>query len=205
MIDKKVLIELYINEKFSQQEIANKLNCSVHKVSYWMEKYFIKTRSISDAVYLKKNPKGDPFNFTKPKTIEDAVLFGLGLGLYWGEGTKANKTSVRLGNTDPELILSFILFLEKIFTVKRKQLHFSLQIFSDMGEGAALDFWTKKLKISKSQFYKTTITPQRSIGTYRKKTQYGVLIVYFHNRKMRDNLVNLLGERKFLEVFNMPR
>ena len=61
-----------------------------------------------------------------------------------------------------------------------------------MAEKETLDFWTKTLTIEKSQFYKTVITPYRSLGTYRKKTKYGVLTVYFHNRKLRDVLVGLL-------------
>ena len=96
------------------------------------------------------------------------------------------------GNTDLALIDTFILFLETIFSLKRSQLKFGLQIFSDMAEKETLDFWTKTLTIEKSQFYKTVITPYRSLGTYRKKTKYGVLTVYFHNRKLRDVLVGLL-------------
>ncbi|MDP2838049.1 MAG: hypothetical protein Q8O53_02120 [Candidatus Moranbacteria bacterium] len=192
MITKKKLEQLYSNEGKSMQEIANALCCSVSGVQYWIRKYKIKTRSISDAVYLKNNPNGDPFLFKKPDSFERAILFGLGIGLYWGEGTKANKTSVRLGNTDPALIETFIVFLEKIFGLKRSQLRFGLQIFSDMSEAQGLDFWSKTLTIEKSQFYKVTITPYRSLGTYRNKTKYGVVTVYFHNRKLRDILVKLL-------------
>ncbi len=192
MIPKKKLEQLYSNEGKSMQEIADLLCCSVSGIQYWIKKYQIKTRSISDAVYLKNNPNGDPFLFKKPGSFEKAVLFGLGIGLYWGEGTKANKTSVRLGNTDPALIETFIVFLEKIFGLKRSQLKFGLQIFSDMSEAQGLDFWSKTLTIEKSQFYKVTITPYRSLGTYRNKTKYGVVTVYFHNRKLRDILVKLL-------------
>src|SRR3989344_2914295 len=98
------------------QEIADFLNCSLHKVAYWMEKHQVKTRSRSDATYLKRNPNGDPFKFRQPKNLGEAWLFGLGIGLYWGEGTKANQGSVRLGNTDPELIKKFIQFLVTFFS-----------------------------------------------------------------------------------------
>jgi hypothetical protein len=198
MIDKKLLIKLYLNSGKSALAISTILKCSPNKVNYWLDKHQIKKRSISDAIYLLKNPNGDPFKFNHPKSIERAILFGLGIGLYWGEGTKANKTSVRLGNTDPELIYFFINFLERIFSIKRNDLHFSLQIFSDMKEKDVLDFWIKKLRIGKSQFYKTTITPYRSIGNYRQKTKYGVLIVYYHNKKLRDKLLKLIECKEFL-------
>lgn len=182
------------------KEISKKLGCSENKVCYWLEKYGIARRSISEAVYLKNNPDGDPFVFRMPKTAKGLMLYGAGLGLYWGEGTKANNHSVRLSNTDPELILVFIRFLEEIFAVKRKDMHFSLQIFSDMTEQETLDFWMRSLNVSKSQFYKTTITPYRSIGNYRKKTKYGVIIVYYNNKKLRDCLFGLLqSEAKTLQ------
>jgi hypothetical protein len=192
MIKKEKLESLYLSEGMSMKEISERLHCSLNKVCYWLQKHGIQRRSISEAVYLKNNPDGDPFRFQDPRTIKGAILFGMGIGLYWGEGTKANKSSVRLGNTDPDLVEVFIRFLEETFTVKRSDLHFSLQIFSDMSEEEELEFWTNRLKVEKLQFYKTTITPYRSIGTYRKKTKHGVIIVYYHNRKLRDYLVNLL-------------
>ncbi len=200
-ITKKILVDLYLKEKYSLQDIANRYCCSLNKIQYWMKKHGIVTRSISEAVYLKNNPNGDPFLFKIPKTKYQIKLYGTGLGLYWGEGTKANPTSVRLGNSDPQLILVFIRFLEEIFSVDRKRLRFGLQIFSDMSEGEGLDFWRKTIKIEKSQFYKTIITPYHSIGNYRKKSRYGVMTVYFNNKKLRDLLVKQLE----IEFQYLPR
>ncbi len=192
MIKKDILEKLYFKDGKSMKDIARYLGCSQHKVEYWMQKHVLKIRTISDAVYLKNNPNGDPFKFNPPKNIKDAELFGFGLGLYWGEGTKADKGAVRLGNSDHLLIEKFIQFLTKVFTIKRSDLKFGLQLFNDTPSNEALDFWQKKLKIDKSQFYKTVVTKSRGSGTYRKKSKYGVLTVYYHNRKLRDLLVNML-------------
>lgn len=192
MLAKELLTKLYTRDGQSMQEIATRLGCSLHKVSYWMEKHGIERRSISEAVYKRCNPNGDPFSFRLPKNLSDAQLFGMGIGLYWGEGTKANRCSVRLGNTDPELLNIFIKFLIKFFSIKRSDLRFGLQIFTDISVNQARVFWTKKLKVDKRQFYKVIITKSGSIGTYRKKSQYGVLTVCYHNRKLRDLLVSLL-------------
>ena len=189
-IPKSVLVSWYGEKKKSMPEVAHALGCSPHKVKYWLEKYKIPRRSYSDAVYLSNHPDGDPFRFVPPRNIEEAKLFGLGLGLYWGEGTKAAETSIRLGNTDPLLIKKFIEFLVQIFSVKQEDFKFSLQVFSDMNPDAAMDFWVKHLKIRRSQFYKTTVTRSGSIGTYRKKSRHGVLIVYYQNSRLRK----LLGE-----------
>ncbi len=157
-----------------------------------MQKHVLKIRTISDAVYLKNNPDGDPFKFVTPKNLKDSELFGFGLGLYWGEGTKADKGAVRLGNSDYLLIEKFIQFLVVIFNIERSDLKFGLQLFNDVSVAEAMDFWQKKLKIDKSQFYKTVVTKSRGSGTYRKKSKYGVLTVYYHNRKLRDLLVGML-------------
>jgi len=124
--------------------------------------------------------------------LHKLYLLGLGLGLYWGEGNKLNKTSVRLSNIDPNLINFFIKFLIEIFGVKKKDLKFSLQIFTDIDTQAAMEYWIRKLRIKKEQFYKPIITLSGSLGTYRKKSEYGVIIVYYHNRKLRDLLVGML-------------
>ncbi|MFO0702767.1 MAG: hypothetical protein U0514_02770 [Candidatus Andersenbacteria bacterium] len=159
---------------------------------YWMRRYGIPRRTRSDAVYVRNHPNGDPFTFVGPKTIKDATLFGMGLGLYWGEGTKASKNSVRLGNTDPLLIKKFIEFLLRFFGINRKDLRFALQIFSDMDPEEALAFWQKALRIRKRQFYKTVVTRSGSIGTYRRKSQTGVLTIYYNNKKLRELLGSLM-------------
>ncbi len=191
-MDKRKLRDLYVDEGKSMMEIAAALGCSLHKVAYWMNKYGLKRRSRSEAIYLRCNPGGDPFKFRRPKGAHEAELFGMGLGLYWGEGTKASLDSVRLGNTDPKLISAFMYFLVTFFGIDRRDLRFGLQVFSDMNSSLVLDFWVKKLKIGKEQFYKVIVTRSRSLGTYRKKSQFGVLTVMYHNKKMRDLLVGLL-------------
>lgn len=195
MIPRKLVQRLYAKEGKSMKDIATLLGCSVHRVQYWMDYYGMRRRSISEAVYRMNHPDGDPFRFTAPKTSKDQYLFGMGIGLYWGEGTKANKHAVRLGNTDPELLKTFLAFLVRFFHIRKKDCQFGLQLFTDIDPEEALDFWTKKLKIHRRQFYKTTITRSGSIGTYRQKSRYGVLTIYYSNRKLRDLLVSHLPRR----------
>lgn len=190
---KEALESLYIVQGKSMQEIATLSSCSLHKVQYWMDKFDIQRRSISDAVYQKNNPDGDPFTIVKPQNIQEAILFGIGIGLYWGEGTKANKSSVRLGNTDPALISRFIEFLEKFFGIRKLDMRFGLQIFTDLNVEEAVNFWIKSLKINRSQFMKPVITLSIRKGTYKKKSQNGVLTVYYHNKHLRDALVNMVN------------
>ena len=192
-IDKKYLVENYFKKKKSVFEIAKSLKKSETTVNYWMKKYGIKKREISEAIYLKNNPKGDPFKVRKPINLELAELKGFGLGLYWGEGNKKNKNSIKLANTDPGLIKKFLEFLIKILGVKKENIKFSLQVFSDIDPKEAKQFWIEKLKIKENQFYnKITITQSGKVGNYREKNRYGVLTIYYHNTKLRNILIEML-------------
>ena len=186
--DKYSLMELYHNRNFSVKVIADTLNCSENKINYWFKKYGIRKRSISEAIYLKRNPAGDPFKKKELKTSEDFLLYGLGLGLYWGEGTKSNKLSVRLGNTNPLIIKTFLKFLYEIYAVDKNKLKFGLQVFNDMDPKKAKEFWITELQTTSDKFQKVIVSSPVGNGTYKNKTKYGVLTVYLHNKKLRDIL-----------------
>ena len=194
VITKKILRELYLEKNLSMLQISRNLGCSQRKVAYWMTAYKIKRRTISQAVYLKYNPKGDPFSFRAPKTADENLLYGLGLGLYWGEGSKSNLNAVRLGNTDPGIIKVFMTFLTNLYGVDESRFRFGLQIFSDTSPVIALNYWSKVLGVNKSHFYKPVVTKSGSIGTYRHKNMNGVVTIYFGNTKLRDILVGQVAE-----------
>lgn len=194
-MDENLLRDLYVKKKRSSSEIAKLYRCSEHRINYWLKKYNIQKRNIGDAMYIKYNPDGDPFLVKTPKTMDDAKLMGIGLGLYWGEGNKKNKNSIRLGNTNPKIIGKFVEFLIRIFGIKKEKLRFGLQVFSDISPNEALCFWLKELRefdINKEQFFKVTVTPSRSIGTYREKSKFGVLTVHFANTKLKKIIDSLL-------------
>lgn len=194
MLTKALLEAGYVKNGQSVACLARSLGISQGQVNYWLAKHGIQKRSISDAVYQKWNPNGDPFTCARPKDTGSALLFGLGIGLYWGEGTKRAPSSVRLGNSDPALIQVFILFLTRLFMIDPKKLRFGLQIFGDMNERVEKRFWSRKLSVPASSFYKTIITPYRGVGNYRHKTKHGVLTVYFNNKKLRDILVDAIAQ-----------
>ncbi len=204
-MEKSLLVQLYVNEKKSVFEIARRERCSQGKINYWLSKYRIAKRSISEAIYTRHNPLGDPFDVKPVNDEKTAFLFGLGIGLYWGEGTKRSVSQVRLGNTDPYLINMFVLFLERAYGVNRKKLKFALQIFTDMDVRRELKFWQEFLDVSSKQFYKTVVTQSGRIGTYREKSKHGVLTVYFNNKKLRDVLVGEIEKMRSLGYYKRVR
>lgn len=198
MINKEILEGFYIKKRLSAKEISIILKCSETKIHYWLSKHKFKKRSISEAVYVKANPTGDPFSFSKPTNNMEWFLYGLGIGLYWGEGNKLNKQAVRLGNTDPDLIRKFLEFLHTFYSIDVKRLRFGIQVFSDCNPVVAKNFWVQRLGVSESQFHKKVIvTKSTKPGTYVIKNKYGVLTVYFSNTKLRDMIVGAIEELRY--------
>jgi hypothetical protein len=192
-MQKEELEHHYVFNRKSAADIALEYKFSTSKVNYWLDKHKIQKRTISEGIYFKKNPKGDPFNFKPPVNIEEAILFGLGIGLFWGEGNKRNKHSVKLGNTDPKLIRMFIRFLMTIFDVNESKLRFGIQVFNDSDPRKALQFWVKELGFSKKHYLPTlTVSTVRGPGTYLHKSKYGVLTVYFNNMKLKKKIMQLI-------------
>ncbi|MDD5145848.1 MAG: hypothetical protein PHF44_03330 [Candidatus Pacebacteria bacterium] len=193
----KKLANLYLNKNESAFEIAKASGCSENKINYWLHKYAIQKRTISEAIYIKHNPAGDPFKIKNRLNKKEVELKGLGLGIYWGEGDKSpNNTAVRVGNTDPFLIKKFREFLRKIYRVKEEKFFYGLILFNDIKKANAVEFWEKQLGIKRSQLGKITIIPPQGKGTYKKKSENGVLILGFTNKKLKEQILNEIKKYK---------
>ena len=178
----------------SMSEIAVNLECSIHKVVYWMNKYGIKRRSRSEALYVKLNPKGDPFEIKKILEPEESLLQGLGLGIYWGEGDRISKGRVCVANTDPNLIRVFRDFLTINCRVIPSRIHYYIICFKDSKPSEVLEYWSKVLEISEDKFGKIVQIARQGKGTYRRKSQYGVCTILVSNIKLKQWLMNELNK-----------
>ena len=207
ILSKKLLEDLYLEQKLSSSQIAKKLSCSESKINYWLSRYLIPKRTISEAVYGKLNPTGDPFSRREMSTYEDAFMLGLGLGLYWGEGNKKDPSSVRLGNSDPALVRAFLGFLESRFDIDKSRLRFGLQVFSDMDTKKVEGYWAEYLDVNLDSFYKTVVTISGKVGTYREKTKYGVMTLYFHNSRLKRLLMKEIDNLQRIDYssFVLPK
>jgi len=191
-VPKQALVDLYCKKRNSVAQISRLLGFSQNKINYWIEKHKIEKRTISDAMYQFKNPKGDPFKLSYPKTVDEGILFGLGLGLYWGEGSKKGGGGLKITNTDPKLIRKYIDFLESFLDIDRNKLRFSLLIFRDISENNALEFWSRELNIKKQQFYKASVIKVRGEGTYKNRSEHGVAILQFNNVKLKRLICDMI-------------
>lgn len=194
-IKKKQLSSLYRSGR-SMAEIAEMEHCSIHTVVYWMEKYNIPRRNHSEATYQKENPSGDPFHIRKKLNRKNYLLYGLAMGLFWGEGTKATAYSVRLTNTDPSMIKIFRFFLIQICQVPMEKIHYSIVVFNDTDPLYAAKYWANELEISDNKFGTIVSIPPQGKGSYKKKSLYGVCSITVSNIKLKAWITDQLEQLK---------
>ena len=109
MPEKVLLEELYQVKNMSISQIALVLGLSKTLISSKLKACDMPLRSKAEAAYVQHKKV---FDIKTRLSAEEAGLYGVGIGLYWGEGNKVDPYSVRLGNTDRELILTFIRFFK---------------------------------------------------------------------------------------------
>lgn len=185
----------YLHRKKSVQEIADDLRVSCHKIIYWMDKHGIKRRNRSEAIYIKYNPKGDPFKIKEKFSHGERALFYLGIGLYLGEGAKSFKRGVvAFGNTDPLIIRTFLKFLKIICDVDSDKIKFELNIYDDVSLQSALEYWTRVTEMPLSSFSKSIIRKAREKGTYKHWSRYGTLTIRVNNKKLLGKILEWCRE-----------
>lgn len=104
-------------------------------------------------------------------------LYFLGLGLYWGEGTKSRNSALSVANSDPEVILLMKKWFMECFDVEDSR--FVPRVFiSDTHryrEQVIIGFWAELLGLPVSQFRKTVFLDKGKKIYENHDVYYGVL------------------------------
>jgi len=183
------IIKLYVKERLSTIQIAERLEVSDSSVRYWLKKRNIKKRSISEAItnlYLTKFGK-KPFQLKKSISGYDNELKISGVMLYWGEGAKTGGT-IKFVNSDPKMIKLFLNFLRKICGIHEERLKALIHMYPDHNENGLKEFWSHLTNIPLERFYKSHIHKGRA-GTYKNKSQYGTIAINYSDKKLLDTLL----------------
>lgn len=187
MLTKEYLIDLYQTQSLSIGKIVRITGVSRDSINQYLDTYEITRRTRSETAYLQH---GKTFNIKSDLKGDELILYGMGIGLYWGEGNKVDPYSVRLGNTDSDLIITFVNFLKIICGVKDSDIKYGLQLFNDIDEEVAVEFWLKTLNCTRESFHNTIVKiPPQGKGTYKHKSMYGVLQIYVSNKKLKTWLM----------------
>lgn len=186
--DKQKALDLR-KQEMSYSQIKQRLGISKSTLSGWLKDYPLSKERISElrdnneqrieryrntmrkkhdarlqAVYEKERKDILPLN--------DREIFILGLGLYWGEGTKLYNATLSISNTDPSIIKFFISWLIRSLKISKDKLKVHLQLYKDMNVEREVHFWEKILGISKKQFTKPYIK-ESSLKAINHKGGFG--------------------------------
>ncbi len=198
-----IVVNMYVNSRLSASSIASELHLGRDRVLGILKRNSVQLRTRSEQAYIQHNNGVVPYAISDPKNNYDFMLMGLGIGIYWGEGNKVNEYSVRVGNTDPDLILMFVKYLIEICGVHQHKITYSLQVFNDTDPDVALDYWMGKLGCTRDKIMPSVvITPPQGKGSYRKKSKYGVMTVYYNSKQLKQYI---MGEIESIKKLTMPK
>ena len=205
-IDRHLAINLRKAGK-SYNDISRELNISKSTIHYWFKnnpwseeikrdlirKAQIKSlgnlRVMAVSSKLKWNKLHEQYRIKAKEEfvyLKNNSLFTAGLMLYWGEGDKSFKnSSVRMCNSDPEIIRIFYLFLSKILSVPSEKIAFRLTLYPDLKEGYYNALWSKMLAVPLLHFRKAAVIQGRHPT---KRLSYGVCSVEVYNRELKEKI-----------------
>jgi hypothetical protein len=100
--------------------------------------------------------------------VSDRDIYCIGLGLYGGEGYKRGSQEFGFTNSDPAMIKFYILWLAKVFSVKKKDLILRISINNShqSRKSEVEKYWVTITGIPFSQFTKTSFIKSANSKTY---------------------------------------
>jgi len=171
-------------KEMSYSQIKSILGVSKSTLSVWLKDYplskeRIKNLSKNERVIeqcreTKRKKKEARLNefYTEQKNkifpFTERDYFMAGLFLYWGEGNKTLSSTIGISNTDPSVISFFIKWAVDCLKVPKEKIHISFHLYNDMDIDKELNFWSKKINISKKQFTKPYIKTSSSLRINQK-------------------------------------
>ena len=116
-------------------------------------------------------------------------LFMFGLALYWGEGDKVTKYQLRLTNSDPEVIRSFKIFLDKFCNGKNEKIWAGLLLYQDLDSASCINHWSKITGLDKKCFTKSIVIKSKH---KTNKLNYGICILGISSRFLKEKMLEWL-------------
>ena len=119
------------------------------------------------------------------KDLKLYPLFILGVVIYWGEGDKTSRHTLKIANTDPLMIKCFLAFLVSICGVPREKIKAWLLLYPYLDENACKRFWIRQAGLSKRDFTKSIIIHGKN---KRRKIGYGVCSLVASSTYLKEKM-----------------
>lgn len=216
--DRQKAIELRKQGK-TYSEIRGKLIVSKSTLSDWLSKYPLTRKQMSLLVKNKRNKRYiaiEKNRITKQKKrearlnktfLEEREKWKLltqkelelaGLFLYWGEGAKRINGPIALNNTDPKVLKFTLYWLIYGLKIPKEKIKVFVHLYNDMNIEEAVEFWSKELKIPKTQFAKPYIKASKRASLTHKGFGHGTCGLVVSNIRLKEQImmgINAIAER----------
>lgn len=113
-------------------------------------------------------------------------LFIAGMTAYWVGGDRVSKYNLRMGNSDPGVLLVFANFLTRFLAVQRKSLKAQVFFDNSINPDICLEFWAINLKLERDQFMESILLNR---GRKTKKSRYGNCNIGITSRFLKTKML----------------
>lgn len=204
--ERQKALELRKNRKLSYSQIKRILGVSKSTLSHWLKDYPLSQERIRElrdrsevriekfrqTMKAKRQKRLNRFykeEKTKWLPLSKRELIIAGLFLYWGEGAKSTYNTVSINNTDQKVLKFILYWITEGLGVPKKKIKVYLHLYSDMDIKREMKFWSKKLKISTSQFIKPYIKESKRINIDHKGFGHGTCGLMVYKTRLKERIL----------------
>jgi transcriptional regulator with XRE-family HTH domain len=128
---------------------------------------------------------------------ERDATYAAGCMLYWAEGSKTRNT-VKLSNSDPDLLAYFLRFLREHFYVDDNRVRLACNLFADHVERQREieDFWLSRLGLGRESLRASTINTFSKYSQKKRanKLPYGTTALIVHSTRIAQTIYGSIQE-----------
>jgi hypothetical protein len=123
--------------------------------------------------------------------------YAAGCTLYWAEGARRRNT-LKLTNSDPELVAYFLGFLRRHFEVTNERVKIYCNLFADHLERQQEieDFWLDRLRLNRSSLRKSSVNVYSKYSQKKRqnKLPYGTCALVVNSTELVQTIYGSIQE-----------
>jgi hypothetical protein len=108
----------------------------------------------------------------------------MGIALYWAEGSKSQRGTVQLSNSDPRLIQIMMRFFRKICEVPKEKFRGHIFLHPHLDTRKSKKYWHNITGIPLNQFYKTSKQVSKSSKGKKDTLPFGTFNIEICNTEL---------------------
>ncbi len=111
------------------------------------------------------------------KNLSKENLLYLGLGLYWGEGSKTSRGSVSFFNSDPRAIQIMKRFFKEICEMPDDKFRVHIFLHPHLDSEKAEQYWSEITGVPRTQFQKTAMQHNKASKNKKDNLPFGTCML----------------------------